>query len=55
MRKPFLDNLRYSIVLLVILYHVFYLFNSVGVITNVEIPGIPALDAVLYVLYPCSW
>lgn len=52
MRKPFLDNLRYSIVLLVILYHVFYLFNSVGVITNVEIPGIPALDAVLYVLYP---
>lgn len=52
MRRPFLDNLRYSIVLLVILYHVFYLFNSVGVITNVAIPGIPALDAVLYVLYP---
>ena len=52
MRKPFLDNLRYSIVLLVIFYHVFYLFNSVGVITNVDIPGIPALDAVLYVLYP---
>lgn len=52
MRKPFLDNLRYSIVLLVILYHVFYLFNSVGVITNVAIPGIPELDAVLYVLYP---
>ena len=52
MRKPFLDNLRYSIVLLVILYHVFYLFNSVGVITNVDIPGIPELDAVLYVLYP---
>ncbi|MBP3674220.1 MAG: acyltransferase family protein [Oscillospiraceae bacterium] len=52
MRKPFLDHLRYSIVLLVILYHVFYLFNSVGVITNVAIPGIPALDALLYVLYP---
>ncbi len=52
MRKPFLDNLRYSIVLLVIFYHVFYLFNSVGVITNVDIPGIPALDAVLYVLHP---
>ena len=52
MRKPFLDNLRYSIVLLVILYHVFYLFNSVGVITNVDIPGIPVLDTVLYVLYP---
>lgn len=52
MRKPFLDNLRYSIVLLVILYHVFYLFNSVGVITNVAIEGIAALDAVLYVLHP---
>lgn len=52
MRKPFLDNLRYSIVLLVIVYHVFYLFNSVGVITNVDIPGIPALDVVLYLLYP---
>lgn len=52
MRKPFLDNLRYSIVLLVILYHVFYLFNSVGVITNVAIPGIPELDVLLYLLYP---
>ena len=52
MRKPFLDNLRYGIVLSVAVYHVFYQFNSVGVITNVLIPGIPALDAPLYVLYP---
>ena len=52
MRKPFWDNLRYGIVLLVILYHIFYLFNSVGVITNVDIPGIPELDVVEYVLYP---
>lgn len=52
MRKPFLDNLRYSIVLLVILYHVCYLFNRVGIITNVAIPGIPALDIVEYLLYP---
>lgn len=52
MRKPFLDNLRYSIVLMVIVYHVCYLFNSAGVITNVVIPGIPALDVVEYVLYP---
>ena len=42
MRKPFLDNLRYGIVLSVAVYHVFYQFNSVGVITNVLIPGIPA-------------
>lgn len=52
MRRPFLDNLRYSIVLLVIIYHICYLFNSVGVITNVTIPGIPALDVVEYLLYP---
>ena len=52
MRKPFLDNLRYIIVLLVIFYHIFYLFNSVGVITNVAIPGIPAADVVEYLLYP---
>lgn len=52
MRKPFLDNLRYGIVLLVIVYHVCYLFNSVGVITNVVIPGIPAIDVVEYALYP---
>lgn len=52
MRKPFLDNLRYSIVLLVIFYHICYLFNSVGVITNVVIPGIPAMDVVEYLLYP---
>jgi len=52
MRKPFLDNLRYGIVLSVAVYHVFYQFNSVGIITNVLIPGIPALDAPLYVLYP---
>ncbi len=52
MRKPFLDNLRYSVVLLVVFYHVCYLFNSVGVLTNVSIPGIPAMDAVLYLCYP---
>lgn len=52
MRKPFLDNLRYALVLTVIVYHVFYLFNSVGVITNVAIPGIPALDIVEYTVYP---
>lgn len=52
MRRHFLDNTRYGIVLLVVLYHIVYIFNSVGVITNVDIPGIPALDAVMYILYP---
>lgn len=52
MRKPFLDNLRYLTVLLVIFYHVFYMFNSLGIIRNVTTMGIPQLDVVMYVLYP---
>ena len=52
MRKYFIDNLRYGVVITVILYHIFYAFNSVGLIRNVDIPGIPALDVVEYILYP---
>lgn len=52
MRKHYLDNLRYGIVLSVLMYHVVYLFNSVGVIRNVDISGIPAMDGLLYILYP---
>lgn len=52
MRKYYLDNLRYSIVLLVVFYHIIYLFNSVGVITNVTIPGVPQMDIFLYIIYP---
>lgn len=52
MRKPFLDNLRYLTVLLVIFYHVFYMFNSLGIIRNVTTTGIPQFDVVMYVLYP---
>ena len=51
MRKYYLDNLRYGIVLLVIFYHIVYLFNSLGVITNVVIPGIPQMDVFLYLIY----
>ncbi|MCM1064585.1 MAG: acyltransferase [Eubacterium sp.] len=52
MRKYFIDNLRYGVVIAVIVYHIFYAFNSVGLVRNVDIPGIPALDVVEYVLYP---
>lgn len=52
MRKYYLDNLRYGIVLSVLFYHVIYMFNSVGVIRNVDIPGIPWMDVFLYILYP---
>ncbi|MCI6374438.1 MAG: acyltransferase family protein [Clostridiales bacterium] len=52
MRRPFLDNARGVLVLLVVLYHAVYLLNGVGVISNVAIAGIPPLDALLYVCYP---
>lgn len=52
MRKSYLDNTRTGVVLLVVLYHVFYMFNAItpGVVGPV---GGPAwLDAVEYLLYP---
>lgn len=52
MRKQYLDNLRYLIVLSVIFYHVIYMFNTLGIIRNVTIEGIPAFDTIMYVLYP---
>lgn len=52
MRKAYIDNLRCSIVLLVILYHAVYLFNSVGVISNIGVTGTPAFDVLLYIPYP---
>ncbi len=52
MRKYYLDNIRIGIVLLVVLYHVIYIFNSVGVISNIAVKGIPQMDAFLYFVYP---
>lgn len=53
MRKYYIDNIRTVTILLVVLYHVIYMFNSIvtdGVIG--PIAAAPALDAVQYVLYP---
>lgn len=52
MRKSYIDNLRNGIVLLVIFYHIIYIFNSVGLITNVDIQGVPQMDVFLYIIYP---
>lgn len=53
MRKYYLDNLRSATVLLVFVYHVFYLFNGVGVLGGIAgAESIPACDALLYVVYP---
>ncbi len=53
MRRHYLDNLRWATVLLVVFYHVIYMYN--GVITaGVVGPFAPAQpqDAVQYLLYP---
>ncbi|MGN0586762.1 MAG: acyltransferase family protein, partial [Oscillospiraceae bacterium] len=51
-RKHYIDNIRWVTVVLVIIYHAVYMYNSVGVITNISVKGIPQLDALLYFLYP---
>ena len=54
MRKYYLDNIRWGTILLVVLYHVIYMFNHVatagviGPVTNVH-----GQDTIQYLLYPC--
>ncbi len=53
MRKSYLDNIRWATVLLVLVYHVFYLFNHVGILGNVASPGNTCgQDSILYFVYP---
>lgn len=51
-RKIYLDNIRWMTVLLVILYHIIYIFNNAGVISNFAVKGIPQMDVLLYFVYP---
>lgn len=53
MRKHFLDNLRWSVVLMVLVYHVFYNFNAEGVFGGVgAFAEVQYQDSIMYVLYP---
>jgi len=51
-RKYFIDNIRSITVIIVIVYHVAYLFNSAGVVSNIGKTGIPAFDILCYFVYP---
>ncbi len=51
-RKAYIDNIRWGTILLVIVYHVIYNFNSVGIIKNIGVDGIPQLDTFLTFVYP---
>ncbi len=53
MRRPYLDNLRWATVALVVVYHAFYMFNACGVPAGVG-PFAPVQyqDALLPFVYP---
>ena len=53
MRKHYLDNLRSLTIILVMIYHAFYIFNGVGLPTglNVEVGFLP-FDAFCTAVYP---
>lgn len=52
-RNVYLDNIRWMTVLLVLLYHVVYLFNSVGVFGAVtSFSAVQYQDVLLYLIYP---
>ncbi len=51
-RLDYLDNIRWITVLLVIIYHIIYLFNNSGVISNINVKGIPVMDTFLIFVYP---
>ena len=53
MRKHYIDNLRISIVLLVIVYHVCYIFNGVGVLGGIPNSlSLPICDGFASLVYP---
>lgn len=55
-RKHFLDNIRWTTVLLVLLYHVVYFYNNKGVFGGiggwVDDPKAQPQDVIMYILYP---
>ncbi|MDR1894634.1 MAG: acyltransferase [Spirochaetales bacterium] len=51
-RENYIDNIRSITVLIVIVYHVVYLFNSAGVVKSIGPVGIQAFDSLCYFVYP---
>ena len=53
MRKTYIDNIRWLTVILVLIYHVFYIFNGVGVLGGVGgFTKVQYQDSILYFVYP---
>ena len=51
-RKHYLDNIRWITLCFVIIYHIFYIFNSSGVVSNIGVTGIKELDSICVFIYP---
>lgn len=52
MRKYYLDNMRWFIILLVLVFHTVSIFSSCKGLMSFNEPGIPALDSIGYMIYP---
>lgn len=55
MRKHYLDNIRWMTVVLVVLYHVFYMYNAegiVGVVGKITALDVQYYDVYQYIVYP---
>lgn len=52
MRKHYLDNVRWLTVVLVVIYHVFYMFNGLTVGVIGPFAPVQWQDAILHILYP---
>lgn len=51
-RLRYLDNLRWMTVVLVMIYHLFYIFNCSGVLNGIPVEGFPVLDIPCMFVYP---
>jgi len=53
-RKHYIDNIRSITTVLVLIYHIIYSFNTVGIVNNLGDYGlgIPAMEVISYALYP---
>ena len=52
MRKYYLDNMKWSIILLVLVFHTISIFSSCKAPMSFNAPGIPVLDVIGYIIYP---
>lgn len=51
-RLHYLDNIKWITFIIVAVYHIIYLFNNSGVISNIAVKGIPELDSFQVFVYP---